>query len=181
MSAGTLTIWAVDLARVRAVIGSRQQDWLARLERSDDPQPLRDAARSLVMRGGPPFLGDPRSLAIVLGDIVTAIGVRLPDNAGADLDFSLLESADAVLAREGVGIQASSLVFAGAPLPGFPEAESLPMLGHLSAEEVRRAGAVLATKILRAPDARVDHLLGELSDWVEVASARGESLVGIFA
>jgi hypothetical protein len=74
-------------------------------------------------------------------------------------------------------ISVVDLIYGGPPVP-LPRADDFPTVGGIDQLSVRVTAEWIAENGLRDDDAAIDEALFDISEWTEVAAARGDMLVG---
>ncbi len=181
MSGPSFEVFTIDLAALARAVGSGDRGLIAAVARPDDPPEVRAATSAILDRGGRVAGGAPLASARVVLRLCRAIGRQIDANTADVLGPESLRAAEAVVAPLRLEASVRDLVATDVvPIPGMPISGEM-RFGTIDAGRVRRAYAEWASARPGHPsDDDADSLLAEMLDWLEVASARGESLVGVF-
>ena len=181
MSGPNFEVFSIDLTRLGAVVGSKDRRLLSTMTRDDDPQELRDAMSAIIVGGLRPLRGEPYSLSRVVLRLCHVIGVRVNGNTADVLHQDSLDAAEKIVRAHKLGLGLYTMVAKGvAPIDGLPVSDEMrfSVVDHVV---VRRAHAQWTSASPSHPtDDDADSLLAEMADWLEVAAARGESLVSAY-
>lgn len=197
---------AVDLDKVRAVIGSKDKAFLARLKKSigdeleqiddmladyvdedeeEEPLTTADALRHMIM--GEPYRAD-EGLGFAYGYCFEAIclhfGQFLDNNGWSAMRWPWFEAVQKALGAAGVKEKAfsvSALVSRGAPID-LPEIDDFPGIGYLTRAEIPSARVVLAAADLsQVKDREAVESIGQVMSWFDTCIESKCDLVCTYA
>lgn len=92
-------------------------------------------------------------------------------------DIDLLNQVDAELKAHRLPLSLMNLIYDPPPLP-LPATDDFPTVGHIDAHRIQAAAADLPPDGLVSDDPKIDAILFDLSEWVVIAAARHDMLVG---
>jgi hypothetical protein len=173
MSRGVM-IYSVPPERLRQALGSRASALKAGLKLGSDPQS--QATARFVDEGAVPDC-DAGVRIHAFERLCEYLGRSLPNRSVSPVKLEFLEKVDQELEQLSFCLGISKLIYGGGPLR-LPPADDFPTVGHADerlvelADEQRRAG------LLKSRDEEVESVFVELGDWIEVAAARKDMLVG---
>ncbi|MFO0685952.1 MAG: hypothetical protein U0234_28085 [Sandaracinus sp.] len=174
-------VLSVDLAKLERAVGSRDSALVQTIAQDEDPPELRDAMRAILVEGRRPFRGDSYSLARVTLRMGRVLGRRINGNTCDLLSQEALDRVAAVETSLRLGVRFEELLATDVvPIAGLPIDEEM-RFGVISADRIRAGFAEWSrARPADADDDDADGICAEMLDWLEVASLRGESLVGVF-
>lgn len=181
MSGPSFEVFSIDLELLERAVGSRDARLIAAVRGDDDPAELVAAIDAVLVRGARPFVGDTYSLARVVLRMCRALGRQIDANTADVLSQRSLAAAEAVARPLALGANLAELVATDVvPIRGLPIDADM-RFGVIDAARVQAAFPLWSRARPGHPtDDDADSLLAEMVDWLEVASARRESLVGVF-
>lgn len=174
-------VLSVDLVRFERAVGSRDTALMQTIARGDDPPEMRDAIKSILFDGARPFRGDTYSLARVVLRMGRVLGRRVNGNTCDLLSQRAFDRVAEIEDGLGLDVRFEDLVGTDiVPIAGLPLDEEM-RFGTLSPERVRLGfGRWSQARPAHPDDDDADGICAEMLDWLEVASLRGEALVGVF-
>jgi AcrR family transcriptional regulator len=197
-----LTPIAVDLARITAALGSKDQslfdtlverygDDFAQIDAlrddgdDDDDEPpvpsTHDALRHLIF-AHPYHPAAGFKYAYALEYILKYFGDHLSNDHWFSMRSEWAETVDTALAAAGVPEQTfrvgPHLMYRGSPVP-IPDPDDFPFVGYLRTPEIPAALTVLRTATL--PDPEVAQAVAEIRTWLETCVTTHRDLVCYYA
>ncbi len=172
MSRGVM-IYSVPPERLRQALGSRASALKAGLKLGSDPQSQATARFIDEVRCRTAM----RASASAFERLCEYLGRSLPNSSVSPVKLEFLEKVDAELEQLSFCLSLSRLIYGGGPL-GLPPADDFPTVGHADARRVELAEEQRQSGILKSSDQEVESVLIELGDWIQVAAARKDMLVG---
>jgi len=173
MSRGVM-IYSVPPERLRQALGSGAAALKQGLKLGSDPQSL--ATARFIDEGSVPDC-DPGVRIHAFERLCEYLGRILPNSSVSPVKLDFLDKVDAELEQASFCLTLSRLIYGGGPL-GLPPADDFPTVGHADARRVELAEQQRRAGLLKAGDEDVESVLIELGEWVEVAAARKDILVG---
>lgn len=170
-----VTVYSVAPDPLLRGLGSRSPSLKAALQAADEDQ-LR-AARQLVDGTTPT---DPPPAVIHGFELLCRNAGRLvPSNGISPLHSDFLSRLDQELAVRQFPFTISKLIMGGGPAR-LPWADDFPTVGHVEPMLVQVAAQFLKVRPLSSNDSDIETAFADVTDWVEVATSRGDMLVGFW-
>ncbi len=173
MSRGVM-LYSVPPERLRQALGSRASALKAGLKLGSDPQS--QATARFIDEGSVPDC-DSGVRIHAFERLCEYLGRSLPNSSVSPVKLDFLEKVDQELERVSFCLSLSKLIYGGGPL-SLPPADDFPTVGHADARLVELADEQRRAGLLKSGDEEIASVFAELSDWVEVAAARKDMLVG---
>lgn len=173
MSRGVM-IYSVPPERLRQALGSRASALKAGLKLGSDAQS--QATARFIDEGSVPDC-DAGVRIHAFERLCEYLGRSLPNSSVSPVKLEFLEKVDAELEQLSFCLNLSRLIYGGGPL-GLPPADDFPTVGHADARRVELAEEQRQSGLLKSSDQEVESVLIELGDWIQVAAARKDMLVG---
>ena len=173
MSRG-VKVYSVPPERLRQALGSRASALKAGLKLGSDAQS--QATARFIDEGTVPDC-DAGVRIHAFERLCGYLGRSLPNRSVSPVKLEFLEEVDAELKQLRFCLGLSKLIYGGGPLR-LPPADDFPTVGHADVRLVELAEEQRRTGLLKSGDDEVESVFVELADWIEVAAARKDLLVG---
>jgi hypothetical protein len=170
----TVVVYSVLPAKLFGAIGSGDAALKKELELGTDPQ---SRALAALIDGTPQAPKQQPSTALHAFEQLCGHFGRSFTAGFSGTDTELFDKVDAELKAKALPLSLWKLVYGGAPIP-LPPSDDFPPVGSLDAVSVASASASMPPDGLVSDDAKIDEALFDLTEWVAVAVARHDMLVG---
>lgn len=167
-------IYSVPPARLDQALGSRASALKHGMKLADDPES--QAAARFIDEGAVPDC-DPGVRIHAFERLCDYLGRSLPNSSVSPVRLELLDVVDEELERVNFCLTMAKLIYGGGPLH-LPWADDFPTVGHADARLVELADGQRRAGLLKSGNERVADVFVELSEWIEIAAARKDMLVG---
>jgi hypothetical protein len=168
-----VVVYSVASGPLRAAFGSKSEPLKLKLRLGKDSKSV--ALRALI--DGVPTSEDASTVLYAFERLCAHFGRQLPNASFSATRLGSLERIDAALKNAGMPFSVLTLIYGGAPVP-LPQADDFPSVGCIDESSVRATAELIAKNGLSAEDPELDGALFDVSEWTEVAAARGDMLVG---
>jgi len=167
-------VYSVPPSKLLGAIGSKDAALKRALELGQDPQSRALAA----LIDGQPQPAKRSAATVIYG--FERLCAHLGRSFGCNFsptDVDLLDKIDAELKGRGLPLSLSRLIYGPPPVP-LPPPDDFPTVGHIEAARIQAAFAALPPDGLSSDDPRIDAVLFDLCEWLTIAAARKDMLVG---
>lgn len=166
-------IYSVAAGPLRAAPGSRNEELKLSLRLGKDAKSV--ALRELI--DGADFSQDASIVCYAFERLCAHFGRQLPVASFSPVDSDLMTRIDISLKEAQLPFSVQTLIYGPAPVR-LPRPDDFPSVGSIDEACVQTTATMIAKNGLGSDDADLDQALFDISEWTEVAAARGDMLVG---